>query len=251
MLLGLSGLAQADKGDLGFTFDTAYVSKYMWNGFNFYGHDNGAIQPSMDVDLWGTGFGATFWASYALKSGSRDLEEFDYILYYSGQFLDDTAFATDYTVSWLYFDFYDAPTRALDLQELMAQFSWPELLPSGVVPSYTVGKLWPAKSGSAAIKHIGGWIHVLGLGYGVTMPGLTAEDPEQVISLLADLAYNDGFGAPGADHDWSHATFGASTSFSVAENLAFTPAVYYQMSMEDSVNPDDEVWATLSLTYGF
>ncbi len=251
MLSSLAGSVQADEGELGVTIDVTYVSKYIWHGFNFYGNDNGAVQPSVDVDLWGTGFGVVYWSSWATKSGSRDLEEFDYIVYYGNSVFEDTPYATNYTVSWLYYDFYNVPTRGSDLQELMTQFSWPNILPAGIVPSYVVGKLWPAKSGSAALKNIGGWVHVLGLSYGLTMPAISTDSPGQVVSLIADVTYNDGYGATNADHDWSHATVGASTSFSIAENLNFTPAVFYQISMDDSVNPDDEVWTSLSLTYGF
>ena len=250
-LLSLAGLAQAEEKELGITFDTTYVSKYIWHGFNFYGHDNSAVQPSLDVDLWGTGFGMVLWNSLATRSGSRDLEEFDYILYYGNSTFEDTAYTMDYTVSWLYYDFFDAPTRDSDLQELAAQFSWPNLLPAGIVPSYYVGKLWPARSGSVALKDIGGWVHVLGLGHDCTVPGILPGGDEQTVSLMADLTYNDGYGAASADHDWSHATFGASTGFQIAENLDFTPGLYYQVSMDDSVNDDDEVWTTLGLTYKF
>ena len=251
LLSSVAGLAQADETELGVTLDTTYVSKYIWHGFNFYGHDDSAIQPSVDVDLWGTGFGVIFWSSWATNSGTRNIEEYDYILYYGNSVFEDTPYATDYTVNWLYFDFYDTPTKGSDLQEFAAQLSWPDLLPAGIVPSYYIGKLWPAKSGSAALKHIGGWVHELGLGYDWALPGIGPETPEQVVSLMANVAYNDGYGATGADHDWSHATVGASTSFEVAENLNFTPAVYYQISMDDSVNRDDELWTGLSLTYGF
>ena len=251
ILLSLVGLVKAAENELGITFDTTYVSKYIWHGFNFYGHDNSAIQPSIDVDLWGTGFGMTLWHSRANRGRFRDLEEFDYILYYGDSTLEDTCFSTDYTISWLYFDFSDAPTKDSDLQEFVVQFSWPNMLPEGIVPNYYVGRLWPAKSGSAVLKDVGGWVHVIGLGYDWTIPGILSGSSEQVINLIADLTYNDGYGGAGVDHDWSHATLGASTSFEIAENLTFTPALYYQMTMDDSVNNEDEVWTGLSLTYQF
>jgi long-subunit fatty acid transport protein len=53
------------------------------------------------------------------------------------------------------------------------------------------------------------------------------------------------------DHDWSHAVFGASTGFTVTDKLTFTPGIYYQISMDDSVNPEDEYWFSLSMTYTF
>ncbi len=251
VLLPLVGLLQAEENEIGITFDTTYVSKYIWHGFNFYGHDNSAIQPSIDLDLWGTGFGLTLWHSRANRGRFRDLEEFDYILYYGDSSFEDTCFSTDYTISWLYYDYFDAPTKDSDLQEFVLQLSWLNMLPEGIVPSYYLGRLWPAKAGSAVLKDVGGWVHVVGLGYDWTISGIFPDSSEQVISLMADLTYNDGYGGAGVDHDWSHATLGASTSFEIAESLTFTPALYYQMSMDDSVNNEDEVWTSLSLTYKF
>lgn len=245
------GLTQAEQKEIGVTIDATYVSKYIWHGFNFYGHDNAAFQPSIDFDLWGTGFGVTVWHSRAFRSGLSDLEEFDYIVYYGDSAFEETSYAMDYVVSWLYYDFYDTRTRDSDLQELMTQFSWPDLLPCKIVPSYIVGKLWQSRSGSAALKNVGGWIHVLGLGYDWTIPGVLPETSNQVVSLMADLTYNDGYGAAGVDHDWSHATLGASTSLGIANNLTFTPGMYYQISLDDSVNDEDEVWTSLSLTCNF
>jgi len=68
---------------------------------------------------------------------------------------------------------------------------------------------------------------------------------------MADITYNDGYGGAGVDHDWSRANLGVSTSFQMADNLDFTPALYYQISMDDSVNDEDEVWTSLGLTYKF
>ena len=123
ILLSLVGLVQAEEKDIGITFDTTYVSKYMWHGFNILGHDNSALQPSIDIDLWGTGFGTTVWFSRANRSGFRDLDEFDYILYYGDSAFEDTCCAMDYTINWLYYDFTDATTKDSDLQELIMQFS--------------------------------------------------------------------------------------------------------------------------------
>jgi len=64
---------------------------------------------------------------------------------------------------------------------------------------------------------------------------------EQILKLSSQVVYNSGVGATGmVEHDWSHATFGLSTGFALSENLTFTPGIYYQLSMEDSVNPEDE-----------
>jgi hypothetical protein len=63
-----------------------------------------------------------------------------------------------------------------------------------------------------------------------------------------DITYNDGQGASTIDHDWSHITWGLSTSFDAGCGT-LTPALYYQTSMEKSINPEDEFWVGVS--YGF
>ncbi|GAF74314.1 unnamed protein product, partial [marine sediment metagenome] len=91
--------------------------------------------------------------------------------------------------------------------------------------------------------------HIFGLGYDWTVADLLPETPEQILHLSADLVYNGG--VFGADHDWSHMVFGVSTDFEVADNLTFTPALYYQASIENTVNTQDEVWVGLSMKYKF
>ncbi len=46
---------------LGVTLDFTYASRYIWRGFDLYRSNDGAIQPSIDVDLCGTGFGFKIW----------------------------------------------------------------------------------------------------------------------------------------------------------------------------------------------
>ena len=92
-----------------------------------------------------------------------------------------------------------------------------------------------------------GWIHIFGLGYDWAVPELS----NQVLNLSANLVYNDGTGAVDVAHDWSHIVFGISTGFTITNNLTFTPAFYFQKSMEDTVNTSDEYWTTLSLSYTF
>ncbi len=44
---------------------------------------------------------------------------------------------------------------------------------------------------------------------------------------------------------------GASTGIDLTEDIALTPGVYHQISMDDSVNNENETWAALSMTYKF
>jgi len=181
-------------------------------------------------------------------------------LYYGNSLFEGETYATNYTVGWVYYNHPDQSSNFMDMQEFFASLSWPEVCPFGVVPSYTIVCLWPSESDSVLNRTVlpgavpargdaGGWIHVVGLGYDLTVPGPLPEIPEQTLHLSADMAYNDG--VLGADHDWSHAVLGVSTEFDLAENIAFIPALYYQVSMDDSVNDEDEWWVTLGLSYKF
>ncbi len=76
-------------------------------------------------------------------------------------------------------------------------------------------------------------------------------DPEQILHLSAALVYNDGAAAAGVQSDWSHAVFGLATDFDLGNDCTLRPGVYYQSSMENTVNPSDEFWATVGVSYAF
>ena len=240
--------AQAQDGKLDATVDVTYVSRYIWRGFDVYSNNHGAIQPSVDVDLYGTGCGLNVWWSRADTSGFENNEEIDYTLYYGKSLFEGKTYATDYRIGWTYYYYPDEPREAADMQEFSLSLSWQNVHPAGLVPSYTIVCTWPSKSESD-VRDYGGWFHILQLCYDLTIPAFLPQTEEQILHLAAETIYNDG--AYGADHDWSHAVFGISTSFNLSENLSFTPGFYYQSSWDDSVNTQNEYWTTLSITYEF
>jgi len=261
-LLSATGLVQAQDGELGVTLDVTYVSKYIWRGIDLL-DDVGAVQPSIDIDLFGTGFSFNVWSSYAGSGGmanhgafSRvDATEYDYKLIYETTLLEDERLATNIMANWIYYDFIDAPSVGSaqgggDAQELGVGFSWPNLCPMGIVPSYYVGKIWEARSNSVLTGEYGGWVHVFGLGYDLELPPILPETTEQIVNLSVNLVYNDGFAGATVDHDWSHIVWGASTSVDIGPGT-LSPGLYYQTSMEDSVNPEDELWTGISYTINF
>ena len=253
VLFSFFGTAIAQDGDLDVTLDMTWVSKYIWRGFDLM--DNKAsFQPSVNVDLYNTGFSFNVWSAQPGSSGSGgqstvNAEEFDYTITYSNSVYEGNWYAMDYAVSWVYYDFPDQPDNAADAQEFNFAFAWPEICPLGTVPHYTYVAFWPAQGGGPA-RDIGGFFHIFGLGYDLALPGFLPNNPEQVLSFSWDIVYNDGAGLSNVDHDWSHTVFGVSTAIECGYGT-FTPAIYYQASMDDSVNDEDEFWTGLSYTMKF
>jgi hypothetical protein len=269
LFLGVVAFAQAQEAELHGAVDVTYQSKYIWRGFACFG-SKGAIQPSVDLDLYGTGFGINVMGHIPLSGGYVNFERYDYTLYYQNKMFETEDYATNYRLAWVYYNYPDNPSKGsmtspnAALQELHAVLSWPKVLGiEGLVPSYVIVKVWPSESDSwngakaPAGGSASGWGHIFMLDYTMAIPGLLPETPEQPLRFHTELVYNDGFhpcgGGPAgpADHDWSNVVFGVATDFDLGNNLFFTPGLYYQISMDKSVNDDDELWATLGLKYTF
>ena len=254
ILLSTAGLAQAQEDELGVTLGVKYMSRYIWRGFDMYKHNHSAIRPFVDIDLYGTGFGVNVIHSRGFGSGRENMEKLNYTLYYRNKLFEDETYATNYKAGWVYYSYPERDRKSADLQEAFVSFSWPEICPEGIVPKYTIVRMWPALGDAEQSCHNnGGWWHLLGLGYDLAVPGLMPDTPEQVLHLSVETAYNDSVYAGGksVDHDWSHAVFGVATNFDLGNDLTFTPGIYYQSSWDDSVNPSDEYWTTLTVKYKF
>jgi len=276
-LLAVVGIAQAQDSELHGSVDLTYQSKYVWRGFDVYG-DKSAVQPSLDLDLFGTGLGINVMGHRANSSGYEVAERWDYTLYYQNGLFQDEAYAMMYRLGWVYYNYPDLRSSQADLQELHTVISFPKMIPGGIVPSYVLVKLWPNSSGSLVAKNIdlagepvynpmagmyvppssegtaSGWAHIFMLDYPLKVGGILPDTPEQVFNLHTEVVFNDGVGPAGqdVDNDWSNLVFGVSTGINLSDELVLTPGVYHQITMEETVNDDkDETWATLSLTYKF
>jgi len=252
------------QGELHGAVDVTFQTKYIWRGIDVY-DDTSAIQPSVNLDLYGTGFGVSVMGHRANSSGFEDQERWDYTVYYKNALFGDESYATQYMLGWVYYNFPDAPLEvapgmSIDVQEIHAVLSWPQILPvEGLVPTYVLVKLWPSESGSLVGSGgppgtASGFAHIFMLDYGLPIEGLLPDVPEQVLRLHSEVVYNDGVDPRGwgVDHDWTNAVFGIATDFELAENVTLTPAVYHQVTMDKSINDDkDETWFTLGMKYEF
>jgi hypothetical protein len=249
--------------------DATFTSKYVWRGFTVFGEQS-AIHPSIDLSLFDTGFGLNVTGHRANSSGYEEVvpgvhsgERWDYMLYYLGNSFKDESYATIYRLGYVYYNYPDNKAygrESFDLQELQAYLAWPNILGvKGLVPAYCLVKLWPSSSGtligarSPVNGTASGFAHVFMLDYGlpVTCP---ITGVERTLNLHSEAIYNDGVAPNGAnvDQDWSNAVFGVSTDVNLAENLVFTPGIFLQVTMDDSVNNNkDETWASLGMKYKF
>ncbi len=226
--------------------DASYVSKYIWRGYDVL-DDDAAFQPSINLDLFETGFSLNVWGSFALEAGHENLDELDYTLAFAHTFFEEENYAIDFSMAYIYYDFPNTDSESSDMQEIGAGLSLPSLIPLGpshLVPGYDAAYNWPPH-GEGPNE---GWFHIFSLSYDLPITPLLKNQGEQAMSLWADLTYNDG--AYDSEPSWSHSTVGVCTSFEW-QSFTLTPAVNYQWSFEDTVNEEDEFWASLSLTYSF
>jgi hypothetical protein len=217
----------------------------MWRGYDILG-SHAAWQPSADVSLFDTGFSLNVWGSMSISDDDelRDLNEIDYTIAYGTMLFEEERYAMDVGLNYIYYDFPNAPSDESDTEEVGVSVAMPSLLrlgKSALVPSYYIGRLYPTTTAGPT----GGVFHILGLAYDLPIPGPRGT---RVISFSADTTYNTG--AFDADAGWSHATFGISTAIPIGP-VSVAPSVNYKASFEDTVNDEDELWAGLSVSYGF
>jgi hypothetical protein len=254
------------KGDLHGSIGMSFDSQYMWRGFDFY-DDRAATHFLTDISLFDTGFGISVAGHRANSSGFEDRERWDFTTYYQNSLLKDQACMTQFRLGWAFYGYPELNDgQSLDLQEAHLILSWPNLLPvKGLCPSYGLFAMWQSDSNSR-LADGNGTLHVLMLDYGFTIPSLIpGSSGDQMVKLHAEVVNNQGFSPSpprpmfdwkvvyrNPDYDWSNAVFGASTDFNCGYGITLTPAVYYQSTLNNSINEDDsELWASLGLKWTF
>jgi hypothetical protein len=241
------------------SIDATWQSKYVWRGFNIFG-ETSAMQYTGDIQVNGTGvgtFGATLQAHIANGGAHVNAQRWDYNPYYQNVAFAGEPYMLAYRVGYVWYNYPRLSSKIGDLQELHGVLSLPKVTGiEGLVPSYVAVKLWQAKSSSqTTVGNANGWAHIFMLDYNIDLPGLVPESPKQPLHLHSELVYNAGVdprpGGPGVDSDWSDFVVGASTDFDLGYNISITPSVNYQISMENDVNRDDELWVTLGAKIKF
>jgi len=256
ILLALScGAFAFDVGEeqIDVKLEVSYATKYIWQGYDFLYDDQEAFQPTLELS-W-RGLTAGIWGSWATDSGYVDLDELDYYVGYDLSLFEEDWYAVDLSLYYTYFDYPNSDSApgndgVADTQEINFGVSMPSLLPIGssyLTPSYSFFYEFAGKdTDDEDIDN--GCIHEFSLAYDLPFDPLLPDQEEQYLSLTAAITYNDG--VYGSDSDWSHSTISASTTFEW-NNFYFTPTVNYQWSFEDTVNDENEFYATFAVGYCF
>ncbi len=237
--------AQEEDAKLGIWADLTYVTKYMYRGVDFYG-DKGAYQPSVYFDLFNTGFSVGLWASKPDRSGNEKWTELDYNASYTFPMFKDEAYQSNVTLDYWYFGYPKNNHKRFNEDQIaQVKVKWPNLIKIGdikVVPMYFYAKKWPTASGLG--YQVAGYFHELKVTTMIPIP-----DTKQTLDICTDTVYRGNVW--GLGNCISHVQMSASSSFDLGDGLYFTPGLYYQFSMKDSVDPEDECWAQFSLSKSF
>jgi len=245
--------------DLHGTFGVTYDSQYVWRGFDVFANRS-AVHVVADLNLFNSGFGISAVGHRANSSGFEANERWDSTLYYQNGLFQGGPGATNFRLGWVYYAYpHRNSGESIDLQEGHAILSWPSLLPiKGLCPSYVLVKTWPARSDSILPEAASGFLHILMLDYGFTVPGVLPNIPEHLIRLHGEIIYNDGVTLdtlgrfPNPDHGWSNGVLGVSTDLNLGSSITLTPGLFYQARLEDTINDtSDDMWFSLGLTYSF
>ena len=108
ILLSTIRPAKAEEKKLAVTLDFTYMSKWMTKGREGYGQQGGIFE-TIDIDLWGTGFGTAVTHQQATASGYVNKERLNYNVYYGSSLFNNQALKTNYKISWFYKQYPDEP----------------------------------------------------------------------------------------------------------------------------------------------
>lgn len=234
--------------------DMTYATKYMANGFNV-ADDEPSFQPAVHLDSPIPGLGLTYWGALPTERQVNDSDEHDIMIRYSRTYFEKELWAFNlyhYIDYWLYPNLhYRRNSRTPPLKEetfegmkLMSGINFPKLLPVGnscLVPSYTVYHWMPLEEDLFE----NGTVHELGVSYALPLD----RAQKFALRLTETINYNDG--VFGVASGWSHATSGIALPVPLGPRLKLTPAVNYQWSLEDTVDPENEFWSSITAAWSF
>ncbi len=242
----------ADEGneDWGVTANITLASKYLAHGWNL-GGDSWSFQPSLTLETKVPGVSLQVWAALPFDRDLHENDELDFLLHYSRDFFREDP----WLMSFHGFADYWVFTRQVQEDsgrqfrgiKYKAGVAFPFLIPmfeTHLVPEYNY-YYWQSIDSKAFSE---GGAHEFFLRHAIPLRALLPAQEGQTLDLSSSLTYHQG--SFGNETGFSHATVHMATSFAVGP-VSISPSVNYQWSFEDTINEDDEFWATFSVTSTF
>ena len=234
-----------DGEDLGITVDFTYASKYLWHGIDVF-DDHGAYQPAVFFNY--RNFFGGVWNSWPTTSGFEDWKEVDLFFGFTETCFEKERYAVISKIDYWYVS-HPSSDGSNDVQQVSCQLSMPNLFPIGsssLIPSYAIFHAGKGLRGKNTIDD--GWFQTFALSYEFLVPALVPAQEKQPLTVSWDLNFNDG--VFGGDSGLSHTTLNLSTVFT-SGRMYVSPAIHYQWSFLDTVNPEDEFYFTIGMGYRF
>lgn len=258
--LGASVSAKADDRLFSVNGTMGYSSLYMSDGFRI-GGDHPVVQPSVELVSPLKGLSASFWTSLQLDRQNQQYDEYDLMLLYRRDFLQDKRYGFNlhgYLDYWTFpkldtsftDDVGNTSPEHMNGNKVHAGVSMNRLLPllgSFVVPTYNV-YYWLYWAQNQSDQYQGGAHHEFVLSYYRDIPHFIPGTIEEYWGLSGTMNYNDG--AFNVQPGWSHATASLSAGIAGASWLGYI-AVNRQWSFISSVDSTNEIWTNVSFTKYF
>lgn len=245
----VASVAAANETPVSVTVQSQVTSTYVWNGFDrveSFGLESGpAIQPSVSVGVKNTGLAVNVGGSFVVNDDSQ-LHETTYGVSFGRAVSPLVSVGGGYT----YFD-NRASIGGVSVQDGDTHEVW-----GGVEVASAVG----VKPG-VAVKYeksttdgVGAFAVVAGtLKYDMPLTGVTIGGAGVDVSWKTGVLYNSGVKVNDVEVVKSGVAawqVGVSSALKTG-SVVVTPSVNYQVSVEDTVNQDNEFWATVGVAYGF
>lgn len=242
--------AFAEGGPVVTTVSTTVASMYEWNGFNRVksaGLEEGpVVQPQVSVGVPNTGFNVVVGGSYVVNEDS-ELHE----VTYGVNFVKSVSPVVDAGVGYNFYDNRVDQVGGVAVADVNNHEVWGsvELKSSvGVRPGVTVKYEKPnVDTQDAYVVAVGG------LKYAMPLSGVTVGGAGVDLNWSSGVVYNSGITVGGTEvvpSGVSAVQFGVASAVH-AGRVVVTPAVNYQVTVQDAVSADNEFWATVGVAWGF
>jgi hypothetical protein len=236
------------------TASVTVASTYMWNGFDrveFSPLSDGTdvqpvVQPAVSLGVPNTGLSVDLGGSFVVNDNSELMETT-----YGVKFVRPVSPLVTVGAGYTYYDGHVTEVQGVEFEDSNAHEGWGRVEVQsrvGVTPNATV------KYVKSSDELVDGYAVVVGgLKYAMPLSGLSVAGTGVSLNWDAGVIYNSGIKYDGVEvvkGGVSAVTFGLNAPLH-SGRFAVTPSVNYQVSVEETVNPDNEFWATLGVSCGF